>query len=57
MGWLMVRKHKDVIIKGKTVDLSDLEADAIVMFQRKWVYVFRDCRDDFAGKKDTQFLQ
>lgn len=35
VGWLMVRKHKDVFIKGKTVDLSDLEADPVVMFQKK----------------------
>lgn len=35
IGWLMVKKHKDVITKGKTVDLSDLEADPVVMFQRK----------------------
>ncbi|KAJ8956785.1 hypothetical protein NQ314_006660 [Rhamnusium bicolor] len=36
IGWLMVKKHKDVFIKGKTVDLSDLEADPVVMFQRKY---------------------
>lgn len=35
IGWLMVRKHKDVLIKGKTVDLSDLEADPVVMFQKR----------------------
>jgi stearoyl-CoA desaturase (delta-9 desaturase) len=34
-GWLMVRKHPDVIAKGKTIDLSDLEADPIVRFQKK----------------------
>lgn len=39
IGWLMVRKHKDVIVKGKTVDLSDLEADPLVMFQKKWVHM------------------
>jgi stearoyl-CoA desaturase (delta-9 desaturase) len=31
----MMRKHPEVIAKGKTVDLSDLEADPIVMFQKK----------------------
>jgi stearoyl-CoA desaturase (delta-9 desaturase) len=35
MGWLMMRKHPDVIAKGKTIDLSDLEADPVVMFQHK----------------------
>lgn len=32
----MVRKHPEVIRKGKTVDLSDLKADPIVMFQRQF---------------------
>lgn len=36
MGWLMVRKHPDVIEKGKKLDLSDLKADGIVMFQRRY---------------------
>jgi stearoyl-CoA desaturase (delta-9 desaturase) len=35
MGWLMVRKHPDVKEKGKLVDMSDLEADPVVMFQKK----------------------
>ena len=35
MGWLMVRKHPDVFTKGKTVDMSDLERDPIVMWQKK----------------------
>jgi len=38
VGWLLVKKHKDVIEKGKTVDMSDLEADPIVMFQHKYYY-------------------
>ncbi|XP_035702582.1 acyl-CoA desaturase-like [Folsomia candida] len=33
IGWIMVRKHPDVIAKGKRLDLSDLENDPIVMFQ------------------------
>lgn len=35
MGWLLMKKHKDVIEKGKSVDLSDLEKDPIVMWQKK----------------------
>lgn len=35
MGWLMYRKHPAVIEKGRGLDLSDLEQDAIVMWQRK----------------------
>ncbi|CAH0558582.1 unnamed protein product [Brassicogethes aeneus] len=39
MGWLMLKKHKDVSTKGKTVDLSDLEADPVVMFQKKYYLI------------------
>lgn len=35
IGWLMCKKHPDVRNFGKKVDMSDLEADAIVMFQKK----------------------
>ncbi|XP_023717605.2 uncharacterized protein LOC111869941 [Cryptotermes secundus] len=34
-GWLMVRKHPEVIEKGKTIDISDLMADPVVRFQEK----------------------
>ncbi|KPP68606.1 stearoyl-CoA desaturase 5-like [Scleropages formosus] len=36
VGWLFVRKHQDVIEKGKRLDLSDLLADPVVVFQRKY---------------------
>jgi len=36
MGWLLVRKHPDVIMKGKQIDLSDLYQDRILRFQRKF---------------------
>ncbi|XP_048480660.1 acyl-CoA Delta-9 desaturase isoform X2 [Plutella xylostella] len=35
IGWLMVRKHKDVFEKGASIDMSDLEKDPIVMLQKK----------------------
>ncbi|CAK9820781.1 Acyl-CoA Delta-9 desaturase [Anthophora plagiata] len=35
MGWLMLKKHPDVLKKGATVDLSDLEKDPIVVWQRR----------------------
>lgn len=35
MGWLLVRKHPEVIRAGKTIDMSDLESDKLVMFQHK----------------------
>lgn len=38
IGWLMVKKHPDVIAAGKTIDISDLEADPLLRFQRRfWV--------------------
>lgn len=36
MGWLMSKKHPLVIAKGKTIDMSDLEADSLVMFQKRY---------------------
>nr|XP_020458823.1 uncharacterized protein LOC109961932 [Monopterus albus] len=35
IGWLLVRKHPDVIEKGQKLDVSDLKADKVVMFQRR----------------------
>ncbi|XP_032666273.1 acyl-CoA Delta(11) desaturase-like isoform X1 [Odontomachus brunneus] len=35
MGWLLVRKHPDVISKGATIDMSDLERDPVVVWQRR----------------------
>lgn len=35
IGWLMVRKHPDVIEKGRKLNLSDLHADEVVQFQKK----------------------
>ena len=36
VGWLVVKKHPDVIKKGQQLDLSDLYKDKIVMFQRRY---------------------
>lgn len=35
MGWLMCKKHPDVKAKGQTIDMSDIEADPVVMFQKE----------------------
>ncbi|KAM3862808.1 stearoyl-CoA desaturase b [Diretmus argenteus] len=35
IGWLLVRKHPDVIEKGRKLELSDLKEDAVVMFQKQ----------------------
>ncbi|XP_022918392.1 acyl-CoA Delta-9 desaturase-like [Onthophagus taurus] len=39
MGWLMVKKHPDVLEKGKSVPMDDLKNDPIVMFQKKYYFV------------------
>ncbi|KAK8768716.1 acyl-CoA Delta-9 desaturase-like isoform X1 [Amblyomma americanum] len=36
MGWLMCKKHPEVFRKGATVDCSDVLADPVVAFQRKF---------------------
>nr|XP_022319332.1 acyl-CoA desaturase-like isoform X2 [Crassostrea virginica]XP_022319333.1 acyl-CoA desaturase-like isoform X2 [Crassostrea virginica] len=36
VGWLLVKKHPDVMEKGRGLDFSDLYADKIVMFQRRF---------------------
>ncbi|XP_022650135.1 stearoyl-CoA desaturase 5-like isoform X1 [Varroa jacobsoni] len=35
VGWLLCRKHPDVIEKGRKIDLSDLQADPVVAFQKR----------------------
>ncbi|KAM6896832.1 acyl-CoA desaturase [Xenentodon cancila] len=35
IGWLLVRKHPDVIEKGRKLELNDLLSDKVVMFQRR----------------------
>ncbi|XP_063243801.1 acyl-CoA Delta-9 desaturase-like [Bacillus rossius redtenbacheri] len=35
MGWLMLRKHPAVKERGSTVDMSDLDTDPIVVWQRR----------------------
>lgn len=35
IGWLMLKKHKDVKEKGKNLDCSDLLEDPVVRFQKK----------------------
>nr|CAH0109007.1 unnamed protein product [Daphnia galeata] len=36
VGWLLCKKHPEVIRRGKTVDASDLLNDPVVVFQRKY---------------------
>lgn len=39
MGWLLCRKHPDVIEQGKKLDISDLYADPIIRFQHKYYLI------------------
>ena len=39
VGWLMMRKHPEVLLKGRAVDMSDLRNDPVVMFQHKYYYI------------------
>jgi stearoyl-CoA desaturase (delta-9 desaturase) len=45
VGWLLTRKHPDIIIKGKTIDNSDLMNDSVVYWNKKlyvlWYLLFR----------------
>jgi stearoyl-CoA desaturase (delta-9 desaturase) len=34
MGWLLVKKHQDVVDAGKRLNFDDLLADPVVMFQK-----------------------
>jgi len=36
VGWLLCKKHPDVKLKGKTIDMNDLMADPVVRFQKKY---------------------
>ena len=36
MGWLILKKHPDVKKFGQKIDMSDLERDPVVVFQRKY---------------------
>lgn len=36
IGWLLSRKHPEVISKGKQLDISDLRADPVLQFQKKY---------------------
>ena len=39
MGWLITRKHPDVKKFGVKIDMSDLERDPVVAFQRKYYWI------------------
>merc|ERR1719201_578195 len=43
VGWLLIKKHKDVVAAGRLLDFSDLHEDGFVMFQKRldpWFTLF-----------------
>ncbi|KAI1283690.1 Delta(9)-fatty-acid desaturase fat-7 [Halotydeus destructor] len=38
-GWLMTRRHPEMLVKAKTLDYSDLLADPLVRFQKDHYYI------------------
>lgn len=38
IGWVLCKKHPDVIARGKQIDLSDLHEDKVVMLQDRYYY-------------------
>lgn len=36
VGWLLCRKHPEISLKGKGIDLSDLKSNPILAFQKKY---------------------
>ncbi|XP_013193953.1 acyl-CoA Delta-9 desaturase-like [Amyelois transitella] len=38
MGWLIMKKHPLVMKLGKNIDMSDLKADRMIMFQKKYFF-------------------
>ncbi|XP_026501242.1 acyl-CoA Delta-9 desaturase-like [Vanessa tameamea] len=39
VGWLLVRKHREIKEKGHTIDMSDLKADPVLRFQKKYYLI------------------
>lgn len=35
VGWLLIKKHPDIVKSGRDLDFSDLKEDSLVMFQKK----------------------
>ncbi|XP_047514484.1 acyl-CoA Delta(11) desaturase-like isoform X1 [Pieris napi] len=40
VGWLLVKKHEEVKKRGKFIDMSDIYANPVLIFQRKYAIPF-----------------
>ncbi|CAB3254613.1 unnamed protein product [Arctia plantaginis] len=38
MGWLLVKKHPEVLKKGKQIDMSDIESNPVLVFQKMYAF-------------------
>ncbi|KAL0132478.1 hypothetical protein PUN28_000318 [Cardiocondyla obscurior] len=57
IGWLLCRKHPEVKAKGKNIDLSDLESDPILAFQKRYEkFVNIDLRNNLSNLRNNSFL-
>uniref|UniRef100_A0A1B6DCJ1 Fatty acid desaturase domain-containing protein n=1 Tax=Clastoptera arizonana TaxID=38151 RepID=A0A1B6DCJ1_9HEMI len=41
VGWLMQKKHPEVLRKGQTVDMTDITSDPLLMFHTKYFTTFK----------------
>ncbi|XP_066580887.1 acyl-CoA Delta-9 desaturase [Prorops nasuta] len=41
VGWLMMKKHPEVIKKGQKIDMSDVLADPVVIFSQKYFTILK----------------
>ncbi|KAL0831144.1 hypothetical protein ABMA28_002014 [Loxostege sticticalis] len=41
VGWLMMKKHPDVLREGSKIDMSDIINDPLIRFHRKYFAVFK----------------
>lgn len=59
MGWLLIHKSEEVVHQGKSLNMDDLKADPVVMFQKNcdpwwnllWCFVFPACVSMMWGER------
>lgn len=50
----MMKKHPEVFKKGKGIDMSDIERDPVVMFQKRFVtFLTKACNYRFSFEFDV----
>jgi stearoyl-CoA desaturase (delta-9 desaturase) len=43
VGWLMQKKHPEVLRRGREIDMSDVLADPVVQLQQKYGDLLEQC--------------